>query len=325
MKSKRRFLIGLLLALAAFLALVLFIISIIFHYWLGPDSVESSALPQVDKTISFSVAVLPDTQFYSAKYPDIFCQQTNWLVANQERLNIVFVSQLGDLVNDGGRLAGEWQVASSCLGKLDGKIPYNVVPGNHDAEMADAPVWSYQTYNATFPPERFKKYSWYQGNYRGNQNNYEVITENNQPFLFLNLEFDPAKEVIAWAQSVLSKYSQAHTILITHRYLLDNGQGRDSTGQRLWQQLVYKNCSIKMVWSGHYHEAGGENRLASLNSCHESVEQIVQDYQAREKGGAGFLRIYVFTPSQGKINVYTYSPMVGALEVDEDSRFTINW
>jgi hypothetical protein len=44
--------------------------------------------------------VLPDTQYYSQKYPEIFTQQTQWIVDNAKTQNIVFVSQEGDLVDN---------------------------------------------------------------------------------------------------------------------------------------------------------------------------------------------------------------------------------
>lgn len=269
------------------------------------------------------MVVLPDTQNYSSNYPNIFCDQTDWIVANREKLNIFFVSQLGDIVNDGGKVAAEWQVASSCLARLNGKVPYGIIPGNHDAEIANSPDSGYKTYNTVFSSENFKKYSWYRGNYKGNQNNYEIIEKNNQTFLFLNLEFYPADDVIAWAQSVVKQHPKIFTILTTHDYLPDDAKVRDASGERLWQNLVNKNCSIRLVWSGHYHKVDGENRLESTNLCGDKVEQIVQDYQSRERGGNGLLRIYVFTPAKQKIKVYTYSAETGKLEADADSQFSL--
>ncbi|MEE2639117.1 MAG: metallophosphoesterase, partial [Planctomycetota bacterium] len=58
----------------------------------------------------FTIAVLPDTQFYcdtrlklSAKWGNgdlrrYFFKQTEWVLANQERLNIAFLVHEGDLV-----------------------------------------------------------------------------------------------------------------------------------------------------------------------------------------------------------------------------------
>lgn len=50
----------------------------------------------------FTIVVLPDTQYYSASYPQIFTAQTNWIVNHQSSLNIKLVLGVGDIVNGGG-------------------------------------------------------------------------------------------------------------------------------------------------------------------------------------------------------------------------------
>jgi hypothetical protein len=44
---------------------------------------------------TWTLAVLPDTQYYSQKYPDVFVRQTEWIVANRERHRIRFVAHEG--------------------------------------------------------------------------------------------------------------------------------------------------------------------------------------------------------------------------------------
>ncbi len=43
----------------------------------------------------FTIAVLPDTQMYTKRYPSIFDLQTQWIVDNAESSNIVFVAHWG--------------------------------------------------------------------------------------------------------------------------------------------------------------------------------------------------------------------------------------
>jgi len=40
---------------------------------------------------SFTIIALPDTQNYASTYPDIFTNLTQWIVANKEACNIVYV------------------------------------------------------------------------------------------------------------------------------------------------------------------------------------------------------------------------------------------
>lgn len=107
----------------------------------GFERLESRALMAVDP---FTIAVLPDTQFYSEGYPDTFNAQTQWVLDHRISKNIVFVSQLGDIVQNGEsgatRNLTEWQRADAAMDKLDGSlatspdglIPYTALIGNHD-------------------------------------------------------------------------------------------------------------------------------------------------------------------------------------------------
>ena len=79
----------------------------------------------------FTVIVLPDTQKYSALYPEIFAGQTQWIVENKVKENIVFISHLGDIV-DGWDDDQQWQNADQALSLLDGQVPYGFLAGNHD-------------------------------------------------------------------------------------------------------------------------------------------------------------------------------------------------
>ena len=300
------------------------------------SSVESfsktipAVLPKVEPTKSFTVIVLPDTQYYSKSYPEIFCAQTEWIVAHKKELNIVFVSQLGDIVNDGAENMAEWAVASRCMGKLDGVVPYSVIPGNHDADKQSIKESGFSAYDATFPVSRFQKYPWYRGHFDKNRNNYEIVNANGMKIMFLNLEIEPSNEALSWAESIVKANKDIYTIVTTHKYLnVNESKPEDNlvfskngnTGRGIWDKLVFKNCSIKAVLNGHFH---GENHISTKNSCRQDVHQIVQDYQDFRNGGNGWLRIYQFIPSEKKIEVYTYSPYLGEMEVNESGRFSLS-
>src|SRR4051794_12440912 len=52
----------------------------------------------------FTIAVMPDTQYYTEmawKNDQYFKGQTRWIVENQKKEHIVFVSHVGDLQQDG--------------------------------------------------------------------------------------------------------------------------------------------------------------------------------------------------------------------------------
>ncbi|MFL2480567.1 MAG: metallophosphoesterase, partial [Verrucomicrobiales bacterium] len=91
---------------------------------------------------SFTLAVLPDTQFYcdtrlklSKKWGNgdlrrYFFDQTRWVRDNQKRLNIAFLVHEGDIVQTDAH--EEWAIAKEAMSVLDGKVPYCMCLGNHD-------------------------------------------------------------------------------------------------------------------------------------------------------------------------------------------------
>lgn len=316
---------------------------------------------------TFSILVMPDTQFYAQSYPEIFCKQTEWIAANKAKLNIQFVSQLGDIVNDHKDRIDEWETASKCMKVLDdSKIPYGIIPGNHDTD-GQYREGGMLTYDAYFPASRYDSNYWYKGNRKNNQNNYQIINvqvpdadasagsiikpvARTIQMLFLNLEIEPSDNTLAWANSIVKKYPNIYTVVTTHKYLPDsisNEAAADAygkpggltaplddnraysqsgnTGQNIWDKLVKDNCNIRMVWNGHYHMTDGEFMLDSKNACGTNVRQIIQDYQAREVGGNGRLRIYTFDFTAKKIKAQTYSPHTKSYETDADSEFEMGF
>lgn len=278
---------------------------------------------------SFSIVVLPDTQKYSESNPELFCKQTLWIVDNIQRQNIVFVSHVGDIVDGWKFKKKQWEVASECMQILDGKIPYGIVPGNHDTETGsrDSGLTTYDTY---FPASRYNEHNWYKGNRKYNANSYQVLKIWGIEFVFLHLEIEPSDNTIKWANEIVAKYPNAYITVTTHKYLPDVGNARDkkreystagNTGEDIWKKLIKENCAIRLVWSGHFHGDDGEALLVSLNTCGQTVYQTLQNYQTRENGGNGKLRIYTFKPNQQIVQVKTYSPVTDTFEMDDSSNF----
>lgn len=289
-------------------------------------------LPKVEPSSAFSVIVIPDTQMYSEKYPEIFCDQTSWILQSKKKLNTLFAVHLGDIVNNGASKKNEWETASKCMGLLDGRIPYSVLPGNHDYDTPHVRSSGNATYNTYFPASRYSDNSWYKGHYKENQNSYQMIEVFGKEYLFLSLEVEADDSALNWAEEVVKAHPNAYTTVSMHKYLRDKEGTRDrkvsfgkggNSPESIWTKLIKPNCSIKLVLSGHYHDSDGENQRLSTNACGQRVNQVVQDYQAQETGGNGKLRIYTFKPYDGVIDVMTYSPYTNEFETDSDSQFTL--
>src|ERR1051326_5654599 len=171
---------------------------------------------------SFTIAVLPDTQFYSESYPETFLAQTRWIAEQQDNRNIACVLQLGDVTNSNTR--AEWEIASKALAQLEkASIPYFFAPGNHDYSAdglcKDRKTWLYDY----FPARRFSSGATFGGAYdkqpKCMDNSYHLFSAGDRDFLALCLEFGPRADVVRWANSIAAKYPAREIILVTHAFL----------------------------------------------------------------------------------------------------------
>ena len=279
---------------------------------------------RVDSNASdFTVIVLPDTQYYSQKYPDIFAAQTQWIVDNKDKLNIVFVSHLGDIVQNNDRYEAEWQVADVAMSMLDDVVPYGVLPGNHDLQVGGAANF----YEQYFPASRFEHQSWWGGSFDNNHYNYQLFSAGGDDYVFLHMQYCPTHEAMAWANAVLAEWPTRKAIVSTHGYLwtdasyLRNCQTKsngDINGAQMWNQLVKKNSNVFMVLAGH---VPGVARRDSLEG--RVIYQLLSDYQNFPQGGSGYLRIMTFEPQKDNIRVKSYSPYLDRYLTDKDNQFDL--
>ena len=286
--------------------------------------IASLSFPTITQPISaapdeFTIIALPDTQKYSQSYPHIYMSQTQWIIDNKDSLNIVFVLHEGDIVQNWNSIT-EWDRADSSMSLLDDNVPYSVVPGNHDHEGAST-SGSTSYYNTYFPVSRFNSESWWGGNFHDNDNNYQLLTIGEDDYIFLNIDYCPSSDELAWADSVLDSYPNRKAILTTHRYLEGDGS-RNGCGNSIWTNLVNGHSNLQIVLCGHVHT---EARRVDNNQAGKPVYQMLADYQDRTNGGNSWLRILTFVPLEDKIYVKTYSPYLDQYETDHDSEFTLDY
>jgi hypothetical protein len=278
---------------------------------------------------NFTIVALPDTQFYSSDYPWIFENQTEWIVQNENALNIVFVTHLGDIVNDYWE-DYEWQNADNAMSILDNKVPYGILPGNHD-------IASYLIaleYDNYFPSSRYQGYSYWGGSYDSkvspspslspNMNNYQLFSAGGMDFIALSLMYDPPADVLSWADNVLNKYSNRRAIISTHVYLDTDGNREYEAGPGIWNFLVVPHKNVFLVLCGHEVDSTGIGEAERIDNLdHRTVYQLLSDYQGLDNGGDGYLRIMEFAPSQNTIYVRTYSPYLDNYMTGSSSQFQL--
>src|ERR1700743_468856 len=73
---------------------------------------SAAQTPTPTPTDEFTIIALPDTQFYSSTYPQIFAAQTQWIAGHVQDQNIKLVLGLGDIV-DGRGVLTQWQHGDS--------------------------------------------------------------------------------------------------------------------------------------------------------------------------------------------------------------------
>lgn len=282
----------------------------------------------------FTIGVLPDTQFYSRystpetgnlakeRYgSEPFTSQTQWLVDNQDALNMQFVTQLGDIV-DQQSVEGEWKVADAAMKILDDSpLNYSIAPGNHDMSGDGVshpfdqwfPASRAQAANDTFQERHTEVNA---------DAEYHIFNAQGQDYLVLALPWRAPDNVLDWAQGVIDKNPELPVIVTTHEILQIDGEGQvsysEEYGQHLWDKLIAPNDQIFLTIAGHNHGAG--YRVDKNNAGHDVVS-ILQDYQMAYQGGNGLLGVLEFDLSGNELEMAALSPWVAAKPADELTQF----
>ena len=271
-------------------------------------------------TENFTLVVLPDTGGYTKKYPWLFDNQTQWVADNKEELNIVFVTQLGDLVSSGDNLT-QWENANRSMSKLEGNVPWGVLPGNHDIFYGDS-----TNYDAYFGYDRFSDKSWYVGAYKSgdNANSYQLFSAGGDDYLIFYLQYKPSDDVLFWSSNVIDQYPDRRVIVSTHDYIMGpfNSNRRSDIGERIWHSLIKQHADqIFLVLCGH---ASTQSTITDTVNGHV-VYQMLSDYQNESNIESGWLRLLEFCPVQDKIFVKTYSPYLNEYKTDPANEFTLDY
>lgn len=318
----------------SFLAIIFIIVITVITFFLNPHPKtikidEIKTLFRSESSDDFSFIVLPDTQWYTHKYPEILLAQMNWIKDFGSEINTKAVITLGDITQEHDKNEIEWQRADEAYAILDGmNIPYNVLPGNHDISKTEGAT---KFFNQYFPPERFSMNDWYGGNYDGtNRNNYITIDAGETEFILVSLEYCPPKDAVVWAREIFAQYPEKIGILATHAYLNEKGVRSegctrstrlgDQSGEDMWQEIVVPSENIQLVMNGHFHDEQGGTYLVS-HVDDRTIHQIMSNYQDFKNGGNGFLRIMNFVIQDDLVQVRTYSPFIDEFIVDEVNTF----
>ena len=284
--------------------------------------------------VDYSFAVLGDIQnttYDAAKnYTLNLDKMFTWILKNKETQNIQYVFGLGDSVEtlttypQAQLNPKEWDTVFNQFSRLNGKIPYGVVRGNHDDEAGYhehicTPVYQNQMEEFFFDPTKPVTL----GN--SMSNSYQKIQIGNHKYLMLNLDFRATPEVIAWADEVIYKNSDYKVIISTHAYMSGSGtflkcnigsSNVDDTvleqvafdGQVLWDNLFSQHENVFMILCGHVAVSDPVIHTRTGKKGNEVIEILVdpQGYEANDP--CGTLMMLNFTEGGQKIEVEYFSP-----------------
>ncbi|PTT78609.1 modulator protein, partial [Pelomonas sp. HMWF004] len=301
---------------------------------MGAESAQAAA----SATTSFTLAVLPDTQFYS-RYATTdegqqfqnhygstpYAAQTGWIAQNALAYNIPFVIHLGDVVDQQSKPT-QWAVADAAMQQLENaSVPYSILAGNHDVindydyhQPADQGSGTdaqrnlgAEPYLKWFPASRAARQTTFKERDSSGFHEYHLFQAHGVSFMVLSLSWRISDAGIAWARSVIARNPTVPVILANHQLLNIGNDGNSPLetdyGLMLWNQLIRDNDQIFMTLNGHHH---GAAYLRKYNDFGNEVHQMVVDYQMDYQGGNAMMRLYEVDFTNNKIDVMSFSPWV---------------
>nr|VFJ57820.1 MAG: Calcineurin-like phosphoesterase [Candidatus Kentron sp. FW] len=315
-----------------------------------PERTLSGQNARPTRNDMFTLFVLPDTQsycelrlkwtrqhFHVPDQRDCLNQQMQWILENKDRLNGILVLHEGDLTQSNFDI--EWQLGCEMFYQIERHIPYVLCIGNHDQGFEPHPPEGISSFSNRrdslideyFPPARFRANPLYDygGNFRGTSSNYFLFFQaDDMDFMVLTLEFMPRDEVIDWANEVVSTHSERRCIVLTHGFLDVQGDRNlnensyaiaGNNAREIWDRFLKKHKNIFLLLCGHGH---GEARRTDESDHGNPIHQIMANYQFQGKGGDGWMRIMHFYPEKNRIDVRTYSPVLGRYRHGPSSNFS---
>lgn len=210
----------------------------------------------------YSFAVIPDPQLVTNHRRDMIHHLGDYLLNNKEKQKIELAMCVGDNADCSGQWDQELGAIVSQFDRIEGKIKYTTVPGNHDYTDNCTKTRDLSWYNKYFSPERVKKYSYFGGLYKedATENSYYLLSAGGVDYLIMCLEFGPGDAVLNWANEVVEAYPERRVIVTTHGYL-------DADGEFLSKNK--KHSPSRYAWNG----------FVELNDPDEMYEKFIKKHK----------------------------------------------
>lgn len=300
------------------------------------SSLLVSAAPPAPVAGGFTLVVVPDSQKYVWKRPELYTLQAGWIAANIERYNFVRLLHVGDITQHNTPMQWEWARRAHAV--YEGLIPAVYVPGNHDLGLNGKAASRDSLFSLHIPLAAYQRQAGFGGVYDGEpqrtENSYHFFEAGGRKWLVLALEFAPRDDVVRWVNEIVKAHPERSVILLTHAYLRPDATRFDrhittpgekrpnrgfdhyplsksaegfNDGEDLWKKLISRHANIAIVLSGHVCTSA---HLVSEGVHGNRVHQILVDYQDSPEGGNGWLRLLQFLPDGKTVRVRDYSPLL---------------
>ena len=299
---------------------------------------------EVELDYAYSFAVVGDTQWLSKYAPAKMEGIYDWILENQESKKIAHVFGLGDITEDWNTAnkEQEWIRAQQYISKLDGKLSYSLVRGNHDESKYFLKYFANETYMSQFDGFMVE------GDIR---NTYKLMTIGSTDYLFITLDFGVSDEMIEWANEVVLAHPNHRVIVTTHGYQAFNqdpidydnvptsgGMGSQNdvdtnvgnnfrsynNGQQVWDKFLSKHPNIILIMCGH--TPFEDVVLLQTEGNHGNVvNQMAIDAQWMDpqKGGVGMVCMLYFSEDGSQMEVEWISTDTGKY-YQEHNQFSLD-
>ncbi len=262
---------------------------------------SASRAKEDDNPGSFTIIWLADTQDMAFhKYGHALQKMGKWIVDNQKTMNIRYIVQTGDAV-DNGASDRQWREFDEMYLQFRGKIPYLSAAGNHEVKKHGYLEYLQRVQVKDVPEEN---------RFRDGESTYSTLEISGAKLIFVAIGYGVEKESVDWVNEVLRQHRDYTAILLIHDYLQTGGRF-GITGKAMFHALVEPNPNVRLVLCGHVN--GVSSRIDEIDDNKDgtpdrTVAQLMYDYQnANDK--CGQLRTMVFNPKDHSITVTTYSPV----------------
>ncbi|MBA4348113.1 MAG: hypothetical protein C0413_04605 [Clostridiales bacterium] len=276
-----------------------------------PEPTQDPALEPV------TFAWISDTQGYASTFPENLNTMTQWIVDNRERLNIQYVLQSGDLVNDMLR-EKEWNTIASAFDVFVGKIPVFGIAGNHDIKGM---MHYYDDFHAVMSRLNYTAHPDFGIEEAQGRRRYNLVTIGHEDFIIIGVGYNIQAVDYDWLNQTLAQYSDRTAILIAHWYLELREDTELIADAKLLHRVVAANPNIRYVLCGHRHGLRHVEEMYDDDqdgTPERTVQAIMVDYQALPNGGDGYLMLLTFNVVDRTVSITSYSPVLDDFNYYED-------